>query len=195
MTRVVKTIVLVAAATSLFVLAFAAGPASAAKPKPCWQRLIDDWYDGRIDGIYSFKCYREAKKHAPEDLIGYSDLPTDLDRALSSMQRVKRANGDVLLAPGAAGHDNQRRKESKESKPSRTDDNDPDRTLAIGPGVPKGPIPKVIQAAGPDADQVPLPLIALGALALLLIAAGAAGFVTKRLRTRRLSAEPPAPGA
>jgi hypothetical protein len=46
------------------------------------------------------------------------------------------------------------------------------------------------------ADSVPIPLIILGAVALLLMAAGAAGFLARRTRTRRLqlasaAAKPP----
>ncbi len=37
-----------------------------------------------------------------------------------------------------------------------------------------------------SADSVPVPLIVLGAVALLLMAAGAAGFVARRQRTRKL---------
>jgi hypothetical protein len=44
--------------------------------------------------------------------------------------------------------------------------------------------------SGPSA--VPMPLIILGGLALLLLAAGSAGYVTRRLQSRRSDGEPPA---
>ena len=39
-----------------------------------------------------------------------------------------------------------------------------------------------------NADSVPLPLLILGGLSVLLIAAGAGGLVSRRLRTRRVPA-------
>jgi hypothetical protein len=50
-----------------------------------------------------------------------------------------------------------------------------------------------------NADSVPVPLIVLGAVALLLIVAGATGFLTRRMRTRRVqlasaAATPPGGG-
>ena len=32
----------------------------AAASPPCWKRVINDWFDGRIDGRYSCACYRTA---------------------------------------------------------------------------------------------------------------------------------------
>ncbi len=40
-------------------------PASAAPP-PCWQRLLNDYYDnGRIDHGYRVSCYTEAIRRIP----------------------------------------------------------------------------------------------------------------------------------
>ena len=48
-----------------------AAPAMAASPGPCWKRLINDWYDGRIDGTYPVSCYTQALKHLPADVDAY----------------------------------------------------------------------------------------------------------------------------
>jgi cobalamin biosynthesis Mg chelatase CobN len=57
-----------------------AGPAAAATP--CWKKLINDWYDGRIDSIYPIHCYRDAIHHLPTDVQEYSSARDDINRAL-----------------------------------------------------------------------------------------------------------------
>ena len=47
-------LLILAAATA----ALGVGPALAKSKPPCWKVLINDWYDGRIDGIYEIHCYR-----------------------------------------------------------------------------------------------------------------------------------------
>ncbi len=49
-----------------FAVLLAVAPVGSAA-SPCWQRLINDWYDGRIDRQYGCACYREAVHHLPED--------------------------------------------------------------------------------------------------------------------------------
>ena len=74
------------AAVALFacaLVAFAPGRASAATP--CWQTVINDWYDnGRIDGTYPVSCYRQALKHLPEDVQDYTSLPDDIRAAMQA---------------------------------------------------------------------------------------------------------------
>jgi hypothetical protein len=203
--RVASLLVLAVAAAS-FLVALGVPPASAAKP--CWQRLIDDWYDGRIDDVYSPKCYREAIRNSPEDIRSYSDLQEDLTRALQSSAGMG-GGGTSYVRPGTAGRDEAsrppqtRRKGRSERGTERRDrGTDDDRDVAggsIGSDEPKGPVPRVIRNLGPDdASSVPIPLIALGSLALLLVVAGAAGLAARRLQARRAptaaaSAEPAAP--
>jgi len=84
-TRLLTLLALVLAALSV------AAPAAAAKP--CWVKLVNDWYDGRIDGTYTAKCYRDAIKNIPEDLKGYSAAEEDIRRALLA---ATRENGGEL---------------------------------------------------------------------------------------------------
>ena len=57
-----------------------------------------------------------------------------------------------------------------------------------GGGSAGGPIPDIINAGKPaHADSVPIPLLVLGGVALVLMLAGAAGFLARRLRLRRSS--------
>ena len=59
-----------------------AGIVQGARTAPCWQRLVRDWSDGRIDGAYSVGCYRAALRKLPEDLRVYSSAPDDIQAAL-----------------------------------------------------------------------------------------------------------------
>ena len=64
-------------------------PADAATP--CWKRLINDWYDGRIDRTYPASCYRAAIRNLPEDVDAYSTAREDLERALPSRRAGRGA--------------------------------------------------------------------------------------------------------
>jgi hypothetical protein len=52
----------------------------------CASRLLHDWADGRIDGIYPVSCYRAALRSLPADLEVYSSAHDDIAQALS--QRI-----------------------------------------------------------------------------------------------------------
>ena len=150
----------VALAAALLVAAGCGNATAAAQP--CWRTVIQDWYDGKIDGNYSASCYREALKNAPDDLRMYSDLPEDLDRAL---QTKARSLSGIQHAAKTV----------------------PSKAAANGRNKPRGPVGRVLEELGPKrADSVPIPLLVLASLALLLIAAGAGGLVTRRLAARRV---------
>lgn len=68
-------------------------------------------------------------------------------------------------------------------------------TPTVGGGEPRsgGPLNTAIKNLGPDnADSVPVPLLVLGGIALLLLAAGAAGFTVRRVQARRAQTPPDA---
>jgi hypothetical protein len=148
-----------------------AGPASAAAP--CWKTLINDWYDGRIDNIYPVACYQQALKHLPEDVQTYSSARDDIRAALASRLTPKRKGVLPTVAPGKGG--------SGPSSGSGTKGRD-------GGG---GPVQEVAKKLGPkDATSFPIPLIVLAGIAGLLLAAGAAGFATRRIQARRVVVPP-----
>jgi hypothetical protein len=171
-TLAVLTVALVA--TTGAILSLAAPPAAEAA-KPCWQRVMDDWLDnGRIDGVYSPRCIEDARRNLPEDIRAYSDIEDELDLAQQqvarTLQQSQGSNGDEQ--PPA------------ETSPSRIPSGDP----VPNSGGPRdeGPIQGFLAAGSPDeADSVPVPLIVLAALALLLMAAGGAGFLARKLQARR----------
>jgi hypothetical protein len=170
-----------------------AGPAAAAKGKPaCWKTLINDWYDGRIEGTYPIHCYREALNHLPTDVETYSSARDDIRQALQERitQGSKGTTGGTSGPGGATGKSGGSGPNSSGRNSSGPNSNGPNSNPGDGkPNSDKsaGPINDVINAGKPgSADSVPVPLIVLGAVALLLMVAGGAGFLTRRARTRKL---------
>ncbi len=154
----------------------------AAVAAPCWKKLINDWYDnGRIDRVYALHCYRDALDHLPEDVETYSSLGEDIERALAAAMRGRGAGNTPPGAPppsGVAGGRSGPVVEDDPAEPNRARPND-------------GLFKQALDKVGPDnADSVPLPLLILGGLALLLVAAGAAGLIAKKVQARRLPVGP-----
>lgn len=168
------------------VLAFSA-PAIGAKT-PCWKQLINDWWDGRIDQVYATECYQQALEKAPEDAKMYSDLPRDLNRALQAAIRSQddepRSGSGAGARQVPAGSQGRDLPDPPQAAPSPN----------IGRDKPEGLVGQVLDFLGPNnADSIPLPLYFLAGLALVLMTAGAAGVVTRRLQARHLGDAPPPP--
>ena len=156
------------------VLFLTAGTA-AAKP-PCWQELINDWYDGRIDKTYAIPCYRQAINHLPADVDNYSSARDDIQRALQA--RIAQGKNGTTTGTTSTGAGLGPGKNGPKNKP--------------GPrNRPSSPIDRIAKDIGPkNATSVPIPLIVLAAIAGLLLAAGSAGFVARRIRARRMPVLP-----
>jgi hypothetical protein len=74
--------------------------AEAAAPlSTCPSRLLADWRDGRIDGMYPIRCYRDALDSLPVDLRVYSSAPDDIAQALS-----RRIQSRARTLAGAAAN-------------------------------------------------------------------------------------------
>jgi len=160
-------LVLLAAFVSLLA---ATSPAAAAAS--CGREVINDWYDnGRVDGSYALNCYDDAIDSLPRDVRDYSSAKEDIERALQAKLRGEPA-------------------------PPATTDPSPDDEEPGGspPGTPPGTGgtdgPEVTPPLGDSASSVPIPLLILAGLALLLVAGGSAGYVIRRLQSRRIT--PPA---
>ena len=183
MTQLRMTLALCAVAALSF-LAFA-GPASAASP--CWKILVNDWYDGRIDGAYPVSCYRAAINNAPEDIKSYSSLTDDLRRAMQAAKVAKKGTPPVVPAGQKGRHGTGTHAGPAPGGP----DSGGSGAQGTGQGTGTGqstssPFQTAIDAVGPkNATSVPVPLIVLAAVALLLLAAGSAGFVVRRVRGQR----------
>jgi hypothetical protein len=135
------------------------GVAPAGAKTPCGKQVIEDWYDdGRLDKRYSPRCLNDARKRIPDDLEQYSSLDDEI-------LRQRRSSGRQLASSGGS----------------------PQRQSG-GPTIEPGdsPFRQAFSKTNPrNADSLPLPLLILAGLALLLMSAGAAGLVSRRLRARR----------
>ena len=175
-------IVTLAFAAILVALAVA-GPASASTP--CWKTLIDDWYDGRIDNVYPVSCYRDALENLPEDVAQYSSLEDDINRALAAAVASGGTAGPPPPSSGSAG--------STFRGGPRAGGRGVGPIASAGRDPGKGPVRQAINSLGGDsADSVPIPLIVLGALAIVLLALGTAGVIARRLQMRKATVRPSA---
>jgi hypothetical protein len=146
---------------------------AAAKPKtPCWQLLLNDEYDGNIDGVYPVGCYKAAIAHLPEDSLIYGRTRDDLIRAMTqAIATTKKKGVPVTNATPVPPQDEPRGLQQHKKK--------------------KGFIAVIADKIGPgNASSIPLPLLILAGLGLLLVAAAGASFAARWISARR---SPPSP--
>jgi hypothetical protein len=155
-------------------LALALGSATPASAGiPCWQAVINDWYDnGKVDQTYPRSCYSAAISH----------LPTDVDTYSSAKDDIKRAELAALRGGGNG---------PGESPPATDPNAEPTSPRTPAASKPessgKGPLIRTIEWLGPsDAASVPVPLLILAGVAFLLLAAAGGSFISRRLQARRL---------
>jgi hypothetical protein len=127
--------------------------------------MIDAAANGRQISTHTMACYKQALAELPSDVDGYAP---DVRRNLISAEqrdatlKAKRSNGDSRqLASELAGFS----------------------SSAAAPAEVRGPVANLLEGLGPaHVDQVPLPVLALGGAAGLLLLAGLA---TSLLRVRQ----------
>lgn len=161
---------------ALSALVFGTSSAGAAERTTCAQKLLNDFYDGRIDKTYPVHCYREAIKALPEDVKVYGDARDQISRALANAVSGMHARGKKVtpntMIPGQGGKgDESNGKKKKKNVFAWVADK-------IGPG---------------NATSIPLPLLILAGVGLLLVAAAAASYTAKRLQARRSAQPAPQP--
>jgi hypothetical protein len=168
-----------------------AGGAAAATP--CWKSLLNDWYDGRIDNAYAIHCYQDALHHLPADVQTYSSAHDDILRALqSAVAKQKRAGhkvGPNTLLPAPTSRTTKGGRGSTTTSAGAGNGNgtttNTTTTTSVGRKT-NGGISGLADKLNPSsADSLPVPLLVLGGLAILLVAAGAAGLVAKQIQARR----------
>ena len=169
-------------------VSFAISAAPAAAAKSCARQVIDDWWDGRIDGTYPHHCYDDAIEILPRDVRDYSSAEDDIRRALQAALRNEAAPPNTGGVPAGEGEE-----EKPDTTPPATtpDDDDPPPTNE-GPttDLPPGTETVATPPLDDSASSVPIPLLILAGLALLLVAGGSAGYLIRRVQARRLP--PPA---
>jgi hypothetical protein len=148
------------AAVVLGVLALAVTAPSASAKAPCWKQIIDDWVDdGTIRGVYPLNCYGEAIKHVPNDLQQYTGIIDEITAARQRASRLRLLTGN-----------------NPPPAPAEANPNDPDSSVYNS----------ALDKLGPtNSDSLPLPLLILAGLALVMVAAGAAGLLSRHLKARK----------
>jgi hypothetical protein len=140
-------------------------PTGASAASCDWRNMLDAAANSRTISVHTTACYKRALAHLPADVDGY--LPAARANIVRAMRRDARIV--VLRAGGQPGRD-------------LASVNDPAVAAAL-----RGPVTNLLEDLGPaHVDQVPLPVLALGSVASLLLLAGLGTSLT-RARTRRLT--------
>jgi hypothetical protein len=169
MKRLLLFFVLAASALALL-------PATADAKTPCRNQIYNDWYrDGQIASTYPLACYRDALAHVRNGDTVYTSLEDDIRSALQAA--IDRGHGKKVA--DQIGH----KFTTTDSQPVLVDQHDRTKTTktstAPSPGDTHDAAPVVASSAS-SSSGIPVPLLVLGALALVLIAAGGLGLVVRR---------------
>src|SRR3954447_2872650 len=174
MVRVKRLLLLAAVLAGLFVVSL---PGTAGAAAPCRNKIFNDWYqDGKVASTYPIACYRDALKHIPVDAGIYSSLTDDIRAAMRAA--VRRSEG--LSAPTVVGKGFPASSGSGSVKGKVVQiSNSEKKETPKGATVSAAPIADTSSSSG-----MPLPILVLGAIALLLVAAGAVGLGVRHARGR-----------
>jgi Alphavirus glycoprotein J len=151
-------------------------PGQASAAKPCWQNLLYDWADnGHIDKVYPIACYREALHHLPKDIQTYSDAQQAIQRALQQELTTKKpvntkipfTTTTTAVTTTPSGQTTTTKKVETIAAPTTTNSK-------------KGFIGAINHINPSSPTAFPLPLLILGALAILLVLAGLGGMLYRR---------------
>ncbi len=142
---------------------------SAGATTKCGKQVLNDWYDnGRIDRLYPPHCYEEAIDGIPTDIGPYVDAEDVITRALAGALRGNLVHGSKC-DPSADGSPDDC---TKSSEGDGGDEQPGDGDAEVQETTPN------VNAS--STSSVPIPLLVLGGMSLLLLAAGGAGYVSRR---------------
>ncbi len=130
-----------------------------------------DWYDGTINNVYPLACYHQAIAHLPSDIAIYSSAKDDIPRALAAaIKHEKKIPKEHTALPSVSAVG------PLAISSVQIKDGGKAPTQAKG-------LSKAINKITPgNPNSFPLPLLILGALAILLIAAGGIGMLVRRFQ-------------
>lgn len=147
--------------------------AAMAKQKPCYQQVIDDWFDdGRVNKIYPLPCYPLAIKNLPPDILIYGNAEDEIGRAWAYAKQGKPDPGGKDPTPTQTDTTTTGTGTTGTTKAGTT------KTDTTKTGTTKTDT-TATDTSGPS--SVPIPLLVLGGLAVLLLAAGSAGYFRRRM--------------
>jgi hypothetical protein len=162
------------ATITLSTIGLLATAATASARPSCGDRVVNDWSDGRIDGVYALRCYSQAIDALPEDVRNYSTALDDISTALRARVRAlgRKDARAALRAMAVRGAKRGGLHPPASAAPP---------SAGPEPGAPALSVPTLSGSTW----SVPLPLVTLGAIAVLLGLAGSTGALAKRFRQRR----------
>ena len=191
-TRVLRVLLMCCLASAAVPLgAHATNRATAAAP--CWKRLLNDWYDGTINNRYPIPCYQQAISHLPADLRIYGSARDDILAAKAAALQNKNAPPEKNN-PNTSADQTSTTTTTTETvtKHGHTTTTSTVLVVPVHTTPPKkaGGIGGALDKLNPgNPDSFPLPLLILGALAILLVIAGAGGMLWQRSHPRDDGAE------
>jgi hypothetical protein len=184
---------LLALGIGLVALAF---PGAGAAQESCGDNVLRDWYDGRIDGVYPARCYRDALKRMPDDMRTYTSATEDISRELT-----ERLRASPVKASAAKSHQSEAVRTTSgvnETAPApstrqRSRSEDPLTTTAGPEGSVTPPdsrdraarTAEVLASAGGNRASATPPVLLALASGLLVLAAAAAAWAVRLFARRR----------
>ncbi|HET8528709.1 MAG TPA: hypothetical protein VFL60_07355 [Gaiellaceae bacterium] len=179
-----------AAAVGLAAPSAHAAPAALQKStSTCWRDVINDWiqHEPNVVGTYAISCYGQALQYlnSMPDVTGYSSAPDDIRRAMLAAIHQERGGpggpgGGLGGGPGGGGGNGTNGGGGAGGGGGGND-------LGGGGGHHSGFLGL---GGASSATSIPLPLIVLGALAILLALAALATWLARRFQTRRPTPAP-----
>ena len=188
-----RLVCLLAALAAVLATAGIGAGTAAAKQPSCAKQVVNDWYDnGRVDNkIYSLACYRDAIKSLPVDVIDYSNAKEEIGRALAYAIKGKPDPGPTTTTTTGTGTTATTTTRTTTTATTTTGTGTgtgktgtgttgtgTTGTGKTGTGKTSTATEATVDTSGPS--SVPIPLIVLGGLAVLLLAAGSAGYLARR---------------
>ena len=189
-----RLVCLLAALAAVLATAGIGAGTAAAKQPSCAKQVVNDWYDnGRVDNkIYSLACYRDAIKSLPVDVIDYSNAKEEIGRALAYAIKGKPDPGPTTTTTTGTGTTATTTTRTTTTATTTTGTGTTGTgttgtgttgtgktgTGKTGTGKTSTATEATVDTSGPS--SVPIPLIVLGGLAVLLLAAGSAGYLARR---------------
>jgi hypothetical protein len=147
----------------------------------CAKQVVADWYDdGRVGKIYPLACYTQAIKSLPIDIRDYSNAKEEIGRALAFAKLGKQDPGGTDPTPPTTGSGTGTGKTPTDTTPTgKTPTDEAPTDTSFTDETPTDTAASQADTSGPS--SVPIPLLVLGGLAVLLVAAGSAGYLRRRM--------------
>lgn len=143
---------------------------------PCRDKIYNEWYaTGKISTSYPAACYRDALKHVPADAQVYSNLGSDIKRALQ-LSLERSTSSDPSRIPSAVG--------SGHLLPTNAETKGVVKTRTKTPQNAPGPSTVAVGETSGGSSGLPTPVLILGGVALALAAAGLIGSGVRYVRRR-----------